>query len=383
MPLKQKKVFKEAFLISLTNLLVVGGAFLTTFFLMKSQLHMQAVDLPLIKTGFDYSGLDLIVKIKNLTPFIGVGIAAVYSLVLLFLLVIFTGLRRKSNTTTFIINLVVLSIFSVLAIDLVFLEPRFTAAVSAIKSFIGVPMSVSMIAAFVLCLGWPIIRNLKGSGKFSLLLLLVLNFSGCSLIGSASVACEISPDSDHCYQFSAVQSGEEDKCEKIEGEGFSGQNPPKDKCYLMEAVNKSDYSICDNIEGGVNSYTKEQCISEVAISKKDVEECRKVENRVSGLNCASQIPSKGDNPLKEGETIAAEITDVQGDVRIVKDDGRVIPLTQDSVMGPKDRIMSMEDSSFTFQKTGKEPVSCSAGTLIFLDDKYDTLEGACAGAAPR
>lgn len=377
MSTKPKRVFLEACVLFLLNFMVVGGVFLASFYLLKNQLHMQAVDVPLIKTGFDRSGLDWIITIKELTPFIGMGIALAYSLLLFVLLLLFTGFRKKSHLATFILNLFVVVIFGLMAIQLVYREPRFTAVMSAIQSFIGIPLGISMIAAFLLCNVWFAIKKFKGAGTTAVCLLAVLGLSGCSLADVSSMACAFNEDSDHCYQGMAVQSGNADTCEKIEGENFTGENPPKDKCYLMNAVNTGDYSLCDKIAGGFMSYTKEECIAEVAISKKDLAACKKVERKVGGLNCASKIPSSGDNPLKEGESIAAEISDIDGDVRIIKEDGRIIPVTQNSVLGQMDRVISMEDSSFTFQKNGKDPISCPPNTLVYLDEKHDTLEGHC------
>ena len=77
--------------------------------------------------------------------------------------------------------------------------------------------------------------------------------------------CTLMPDSDHCYQFTAVQSGSPSACEKIKWTKFkdTGSNPPRDKCYLQVAINKWDYNICSNIKGGPMSYTKDGCIGDV------------------------------------------------------------------------------------------------------------------------
>lgn len=97
--------------------------------------------------------------------------------------------------------------------------------------------------------------------------------------------CSLAPDTDHCAQFVAVQSGDPEDCKKIKWTKFKsgGSNPPRDKCYLTIAQNKSDYTICKNIQWGVMSYTKEECVGGVAqkvlkesVEKQDIEWCVKL-----------------------------------------------------------------------------------------------------------
>ncbi len=108
--------------------------------------------------------------------------------------------------------------------------------------------------------------------KATLLLALpvLLLLSGC-LGDIMAVLCAGFPfgDEDHCFQTAAVQESEPDTCEKIEGKGFTGQNPPKDKCYLQIAVNTCDAAVCDKIEGGITSYSPEECQRDVAQAIKD------------------------------------------------------------------------------------------------------------------
>ncbi len=40
------------------------------------------------------------------------------------------------------------------------------------------------------------------------------------LAGIGGLMCSLAPDSDHCYQFAAVQSGDPARCEKIKGTKF-------------------------------------------------------------------------------------------------------------------------------------------------------------------
>lgn len=70
---------------------------------------------------------------------------------------------------------------------------------------------------------------------------LLIFLPSCSLITElGGMMCTLMPDSDHCYQFTAVQSGSPAACERIKGTKFkdTGSNPPRDKCYLQIALNK-------------------------------------------------------------------------------------------------------------------------------------------------
>lgn len=373
-----KRVYTEALVLFVLNIVIFCGIFLLYFYLKKNQLHMQAVDIPLLKGGFDYTGLDLIVLIKKWTPYIGLAIGAAFSLVLLILMLIFTKLRRRSNVTGFILYLVNLVLFGSLAFDLLYLEPRSTALFSGIKYFVGVPFGFALLALFLFCSIWFFAKRFIGVGKAVVALFFILNLSGCSFTSAGDILCELVPDADHCTQLTAVQSGDSSDCEKIEGKAFQGENPPKDKCYLMSAVSTGNYGLCDKIEGGFTSYSKEQCLKEVAISKKDVAQCNKLTDPAMKADCTAQIPQEGDNPLKADEKPVARASNIDGDVRIIKEDGRVIPLTQDSVLGPNDKIATLDDSSLTIDLFGKGVHCVPPNTVLFMSDKLNTLEAACA-----
>nr|HPO05949.1 hypothetical protein [Candidatus Gracilibacteria bacterium] len=129
--------------------------------------------------------------------------------------------------------------------------------------------------------------------KFPLLGLFLLSFSGClgPLIG---MVCDLVPDSDHCYQAAAGQSGDESKCEKIKGEKFKdlGSNPPRDKCYLQIAENTGNYSACNKIKGGAMSYTIEECLLSTALKQNDAGGCKKLDAYPSEQEtCRSQLCS--------------------------------------------------------------------------------------------
>lgn len=118
---------------------------------------------------------------------------------------------------------------------------------------------------------------------FFLLPFFLFGFSSCSLLAElGNMMCELAPDTDHCRQFTAVQSGDADACSKIKWTKFkdTGSNPPRDKCYLQVAINKKDFDVCGRIQGGPMSYTKDWCVGDVgnkilgeAVEKDDIGWC--------------------------------------------------------------------------------------------------------------
>ncbi len=90
--------------------------------------------------------------------------------------------------------------------------------------------------------------------------------------------CKLAPDSDHCFQWTAAQSGDTEDCDKIKWTKFKagGSNPPKDKCYLMVAENTGNYDVCKKIKWWLMSYTSTECISNTAIKKDDPIGCTKL-----------------------------------------------------------------------------------------------------------
>jgi chaperonin cofactor prefoldin len=114
---------------------------------------------------------------------------------------------------------------------------------------------------------------------FLLVAPLSLLLAGC-LGDVMAVMCEATPDSDHCYQASAVQKGDDDNCDKIGGADFKYSNPPKDKCHLLIAENTGDASTCSKIEGGMMSYTEEECLA-AAFKNHTVEDCTTAEDEAA------------------------------------------------------------------------------------------------------
>jgi hypothetical protein len=148
---------------------------------------------------------------------------------------------------------------------------------------------------------------------------------------------------------------------------------------LSVAANTGNYDTCKKIEGGFTSYTEEECEKEVAIATQDKAKCEALNQSGQALDCAALIPAEGDNPLKSGEAAVAKVFQVKGDVRIIKADGRVIPVTKDSVLGPGDTISALEQSSFMIDMDGKKSFCIPQNTMISMNDK-NQLDNACAAA---
>lgn len=108
-------------------------------------------------------------------------------------------------------------------------------------------------------------KTIKMKSKINLIFISLFSMfflSSCSLIEYLWwMMCTLAPDSDHCYQFIAVQSSSPEACENIKWTSFKDiwSNPPKDKCYMQIAQNTWDESICDNVKWWPMSYTKDEC----------------------------------------------------------------------------------------------------------------------------
>jgi len=112
-------------------------------------------------------------------------------------------------------------------------------------------------------------KNLKQIVKItSISLCFSFLLSSCSLLENIWwMMCGLAPESDHCFQFIAVQSSSPDACENIKWTSFKKwwSNPPKDKCYMQIAINTWDESVCNNVKWWIMSYTKEECQWETRI----------------------------------------------------------------------------------------------------------------------
>ncbi len=124
------------------------------------------------------------------------------------------------------------------------------------------------------------------------------------LSGIGGLMCSLAPDSDHCYQFAAVQSGDPSRCEKIKGTKFKdvGSNPPRDKCYLQIAENTGNYDACDKIKGGAMSYTKNECLEGAAVKRDDPAGCAKLSaGSTERQRCALSVGSTEKVKAKDEE----------------------------------------------------------------------------------
>lgn len=116
--------------------------------------------------------------------------------------------------------------------------------------------------------------------------------------------CGLVPDSDHCYQWQAVQSGDPADCAKIKGTKFAkgGSNPPRDKCYLQIAENTGNYDVCKKIQGGLMSYTQTECIYGAAVKHDDPVGCQKLtKGSTEYANCISQVATTEKVKSKDAE----------------------------------------------------------------------------------
>ncbi len=105
-------------------------------------------------------------------------------------------------------------------------------------------------------------ENLNFKIKLGIIFSFLIFLSSCSFIEWIwNMMCDLAPESDHCFQFIAVQSSDPKACENIKWTKFKdwGSNPPRDKCYLQIAENTWDESICNNIKWWALSYTISEC----------------------------------------------------------------------------------------------------------------------------
>jgi hypothetical protein len=173
--------------------------------------------------------------------------------------------------------------------------------------------------------------------KLKILLVTSFSFllSGC-LGDLLDWGCEYSDDEGHCYQSSAIQDSEPERCGNVTSH-FTGSNPPKDKCYLLIAENTGDPSVCDNIVGGPASYTQSECLQNV-LQSHTPESCLEAENEAicrtayahNGRGCGQGFKFKGDDcevilevveeelETEIGETSKAEQADIDTLVEAVK-----------------------------------------------------------------
>ncbi len=123
--------------------------------------------------------------------------------------------------------------------------------------------------------------------KIIIWIFLAFFLSSCDSIlsGIGNLMCTWAPDTDHCYQFTAVQSWSPSACERIKWTKFKDtwSNPPRDKCYMTVATNKNDFTVCDKIKWWLMSYTPDECIKWVwqkildeTVKNDDLNGCKKL-----------------------------------------------------------------------------------------------------------
>ncbi|MCK9186438.1 DMT family transporter [Candidatus Gracilibacteria bacterium] len=185
-------------------------------------------------------------------------------------------------------------------------EPRYTDLARVVLDVLVEPIINASLFMMFLAGIWLMIiillmivqkfRPNKFTANFGILLLAVSFFSTGCLSNIEDIACMILPDSDHCYQGSAMQSGNADDCERIKGTKFkdTGSNPPKDKCFLNIAENTGDLNVCKRIKGGLMSYTQEECFLNVAIKFEDPAGCKMLSG-ASKSDCRAQLGDKIDS----------------------------------------------------------------------------------------
>lgn len=255
--------------------------------------------------------LDIFEKYSSL---FGIGIA-ILSMITSYIII---GLKKLFRMGKFaILNPLVLILsylpWLIFAIQLKYFENRYTDLAKAVIDYTSVPMLYASIGVLAISLIWFLIEFLKifkGKAILPVVILLPLfSLNGC--LGDIQyILCGTVIDSDHCFQGAAVQEGDPDKCEKISGKDFEGMgsNPPKDKCYLLIAENTGNMDACDKIEGGMMSYTKEECLQNVADKYENPLACEKMTGP-DRENCRKSLSTKID---------AVKVIEVENQIDVLK-----------------------------------------------------------------
>ncbi len=244
---------------------------------------------------------DEIVNIfENYSKFFGIGLAFLSTIIAYFLILIkkLIGIGKLKILNVVVVLLSYLP-WLIFAVQLLYYENQYTNIAKAIIFYTGAPMFYSSIIVFSLSGVWLLfeIFNILRKKAFILPIIIFLPvFSLTSCIGDIQyILCGTVMDSDHCFQGSAVQESNPDRCKEIKGKDFEGMgsNPPKDKCYLLIAENTGNQDLCDEIEGGMMSYTKEECFKSVAEKFENPLACEKMSGS-DKENCINSLRSKID-----------------------------------------------------------------------------------------
>ncbi len=184
-------------------------------------------------------------------------------LIITLLLLFFAKIFRiyKYRLTAPIVMLVVNILFFILWFWLVNYEPRLIAISIWIIVFVWKTLlytsSIMLFVSFVYLL-----KNIfhkvpqLPSNVIMIFMLLFLWWcvEGCGIIWYVLDSwCDLSEDSDHCYQQAAVSENNPEICDKIE------YGPPRDKCHMMIAMNSMDTSYCNEAEWNPLWYSSDFC----------------------------------------------------------------------------------------------------------------------------
>jgi hypothetical protein len=272
--MKTKPFLFSAKMLFATFLLFTAG-FGAVFLLMKEGNILKYQEIISSTPSIRNYGMGTAEKVQNIfLPYgalsgIALGLIGLLfsSLVTLFLKIFQLGRFRFSLPLALLLGWAPIIWFGQ---NMVFESARNTALSSGIIVFVGYPLwYTGLVLGILLALLFAFAVLPPKTGKKIGVYLLAASspivFSGCDLLNNIlSQSCEFFPDKSHCYQESAVGSGDPEECKKVvnkkEFEG-TGSNPPRDKCYVMIAENSGDPTDCDDVQGGMFSYSKEECIS--------------------------------------------------------------------------------------------------------------------------
>lgn len=127
-------------------------------------------------------------------------------------------------------------------------------------------------------------------------------------------ACQMTGDQyqDQCYGWAAVQASRLEWCEEIGSNSFVGMamNPPRDKCYLQIAKTAGSLAACDQIRGGLMSYSRADCLHEVAKKFFDPRACERLKD-LEAVRCEmALLISISPDKIAELDTEIARTRDV-------------------------------------------------------------------------
>lgn len=299
-------LFSAKMLFATFPLFAIG--FAVIFLMMKEGNIAKYQEIIAATPAIRNYGMNAATKVQNLVlpygAFVGVVLGLIgllfSSLAALFLRLFRLGGFRFSIPLALLVGWAPLIWFGQ---NMVFESARNTALSSGIIVFLGYPLwyaglALGILIAILLVAAVLPPKTGKRLAVFFIALCSPIVLSGCDLLNEIlSESCVFFPDKAHCFQESAVGSGDPKECEKVvnkpEFEG-TGSNPPRDKCYVMIAENSGDPTDCDGVQGGMYSYSKEECISgalqngkpDACADSADEKRCRELYGSKTG-NCGT------------------------------------------------------------------------------------------------